>query len=138
MCWFFRTVIIAHARPISQNITPHYNHFHWTQILSASPNDTSSSLHNSHNQSQNSPSKTFEISLLSIPIHRQSTTASMSAINKIVATSPSHANPSELENSIATALYDLESNTPDLKAALRPLQFSSAKEVSSPFFPLSV
>ncbi|MBY8978497.1 hypothetical protein KHP62_22105, partial [Rhodobacteraceae bacterium NNCM2] len=53
----------------------------------------------------------------------------MSAINKIVATSPSHANPSELENSIATALYDLESNTPDLKAALRPLQFSSAKEI---------
>ncbi|KAF7948897.1 hypothetical protein EAE96_008079 [Botrytis aclada] len=53
----------------------------------------------------------------------------MSAINKIVATSPSHANPSELENSIATALFDLESNTPDLKAALRPLQFSSAKEI---------
>ncbi|KAA8568324.1 hypothetical protein EYC84_007360 [Monilinia fructicola] len=53
----------------------------------------------------------------------------MSALNKIVATSPSRASPSELETSIAGALYDLESNTPDLKAALRPLQFSSAKEI---------
>jgi small subunit ribosomal protein S7e len=54
----------------------------------------------------------------------------MSAINKIALTSPSHANPSELETSIAGALYDLETNTADLKAALRPLQIVSAKEVS--------
>jgi small subunit ribosomal protein S7e len=56
---------------------------------------------------------------------------SASAINKITATSPSHSKPSELETSIAGALYDLETNTSDLKAALRPLQFVSAKEVSN-------
>lgn len=54
----------------------------------------------------------------------------MSALNKIVATSPSRQNPSELETSIAGALYDLETNTADLKVALRPLQFVSAREVS--------
>jgi hypothetical protein len=58
-------------------------------------------------------------------------TAIMSAINKIAQTSPSHSKPSELELSIAGALYDLETNTSDLKAALRPLQFVNAKEVSN-------
>lgn len=48
---------------------------------------------------------------------------------KIAHNSPSHAAPSELESSIAQALFDLESSVGDLKAALRPLQFSSAKEV---------
>jgi small subunit ribosomal protein S7e len=57
------------------------------------------------------------------------TTANMSALNKIAANSPSRASPSELETSIAQALFDLESNTTDLKAALRPLQFVSAREV---------
>lgn len=50
-------------------------------------------------------------------------------LNKIAANSPSRQNPSELETSIAGALYDLETGTADLKAALRPLQFVSAKEV---------
>lgn len=58
------------------------------------------------------------------------TTTIMSALNKIAATSPSRQKPSELETSIAGALYDLETNTSDLKAALRPLQFVSAREVS--------
>jgi small subunit ribosomal protein S7e len=58
------------------------------------------------------------------------TTAIMSALNKIAPNSESRKNPSELETSIAGALYDLETNTSDLKAALRPLQFVSAKEVS--------
>lgn len=49
---------------------------------------------------------------------------------KIAATSPSHAAPSELESSIAQALWDLEQSVADLKSALRPLQFSSAKEVT--------
>ncbi|RFU31797.1 hypothetical protein B7463_g4555, partial [Scytalidium lignicola] len=53
----------------------------------------------------------------------------MSALNKIAANSPSRQSPSELETSIAGALYDLESNTPDLKAALRPLQIVSAREI---------
>lgn len=59
------------------------------------------------------------------------TTANMSApqLNKIAANSPSRQNPSELELSIAGALYDLETNTADLKVALRPLQFVSAREV---------
>lgn len=51
------------------------------------------------------------------------------SLNKIAANSPSRQNPSELESSIAGALYDLETGTADLKAALRPLQFVSAKEV---------
>ena len=57
--------------------------------------------------------------------------SSSAALNKIVATSPSRQRPSELENSIAGALYDLESNIPDMKTALRPLQFVSAREVST-------
>lgn len=52
------------------------------------------------------------------------------ALNKIAATSPSRQRPSELETSIANALYDLESNIPDMKTALRPLQFVSAREAS--------
>lgn len=55
------------------------------------------------------------------------------ALNKIAATSPSRQHPSELETSIANALYDLESNIPDMKTALRPLQFVSAREVSAAF-----
>ena len=54
---------------------------------------------------------------------------SQPALNKIAHNSPSRQNPSELETSIATALYELETNIPDLKAALRPLQFVSAREV---------
>ena len=57
------------------------------------------------------------------------------ALNKIAATSPSRQNPSELETNIANALYDLESNIPDMKTALRPLQFVSAREVSAAFSP---
>ncbi|RMZ86430.1 hypothetical protein DV736_g6342, partial [Chaetothyriales sp. CBS 134916] len=37
--------------------------------------------------------------------------------------------PSELETSIANALYELETHVPDLKASLRPLQFVSAREL---------
>ncbi len=55
----------------------------------------------------------------------------MSALNKIAANSPSRAKPSELETQIATALYDLETGTADLKAPLRPLQIVSAREVSN-------
>ncbi|KAK9855816.1 Small GTPase superfamily [Penicillium brevicompactum] len=55
--------------------------------------------------------------------------AIMAAINKIAPNSPSRQNPSELETAIAGALFDLESNTQDLKATLRPLQFVSAREV---------
>ena len=54
------------------------------------------------------------------------------ALNKLAANSPSRQNPSELETSIAGALYDLETNTADLKVALRPLQFVNAREVRLP------
>ncbi|KAI9785174.1 MAG: 40S ribosomal protein [Geoglossum umbratile] len=53
----------------------------------------------------------------------------MAAINKIAATSPSRQSPSELETNIAGALYDLETNNSDMKSALRPLQFVSAREI---------
>ncbi|KAI4165231.1 MAG: hypothetical protein LQ342_001099 [Letrouitia transgressa] len=52
----------------------------------------------------------------------------MAALNKIASTSPSRQHPSETETSIANALFDLESNIPDMKSALRPLQFVSARE----------
>ena len=48
---------------------------------------------------------------------------------KIASNSPSKAEPSEVETSLAQALLDLESQFPDLKTALRPLQFHSAREV---------
>jgi len=54
---------------------------------------------------------------------------SQPALNKIAHNSPSRQHPSELETSIATALYELETNIPDLKAPLRPLQFVSAREL---------
>lgn len=60
---------------------------------------------------------------------RLPTVANMASLNKIAANSPSRQSPSELETSIANALYDLENNTQDLKASLRPLQFVSAREV---------
>ncbi|RJE22925.1 40S ribosomal protein S7 [Aspergillus sclerotialis] len=53
----------------------------------------------------------------------------MAAMTKIAHNSPSRQNPSELETAIAGALFDLESNTQDLKATLRPLQIVSAREV---------
>ena len=37
--------------------------------------------------------------------------------------------PDELETSVAQALIDLENNVPELKAELRPLQISAAREV---------
>ncbi|KAL9077344.1 MAG: hypothetical protein Q9157_003380 [Trypethelium eluteriae] len=54
---------------------------------------------------------------------------SNAALNKIAPNSPSRSNPSETETSIANALYELESNTPDMRTALRPLQFTSAREI---------
>jgi small subunit ribosomal protein S7e len=54
---------------------------------------------------------------------------SSAALNKIAPNSPSRAKPSEVEQQIATALYDLENSVPEMKAALRPLQFVSAREV---------
>lgn len=60
-----------------------------------------------------------------------STTAIMSHLNKIAPNSPSRQNPSEIETSIANALYELENNIQDMRASLRPLQFVSAREVRS-------
>ena len=54
-------------------------------------------------------------------------------LNKIALNSPSRTKPSEIEVNIATALHELETNIPDMRAALRPLQFVSAREVSNPF-----
>jgi small subunit ribosomal protein S7e len=51
------------------------------------------------------------------------------AVNKITINSPSRASPSEIEVNIATALHDLETNIPDMRSALRPLQFVTAREV---------
>ncbi|KAG7880249.1 hypothetical protein KL905_002918 [Ogataea polymorpha] len=48
----------------------------------------------------------------------------MSAASKVLASEPS-----ELELQVAQALVDLETNSPDLKADLRPLQFKSIKEI---------
>ncbi|KAI7040453.1 hypothetical protein KC352_g46640, partial [Hortaea werneckii] len=34
-----------------------------------------------------------------------------------------------VETNVATALYELETNVPDMRGALRPLQFMSAREI---------
>ncbi|PWN40688.1 putative 40S ribosomal protein S7 [Ceraceosorus guamensis] len=53
-----------------------------------------------------------------------------SVSNKILRTAGAPAvSPSETETTVAQALLDLESNVPELKAELRPLQISAAKEV---------
>jgi small subunit ribosomal protein S7e len=54
----------------------------------------------------------------------------MSAATKILRTAnaPTTA-PDETELSVAQALIDLENNVPELKAELRPLQISAAREV---------
>lgn len=51
----------------------------------------------------------------------------MSARNKIL--KPAGQQPDDLELQVAQNLYDLESNTPELKADLRGLQFTAAREV---------
>lgn len=54
----------------------------------------------------------------------------MSVNNKILRTAnaPTTA-PDETEINVAQALIDLENNVPELKAELRPLQISAAREV---------
>ncbi|GAB7365494.1 hypothetical protein MBLNU230_g6567t1 [Neophaeotheca triangularis] len=54
---------------------------------------------------------------------------SQQALNKIAPNSPSRQKPSEIEVNLANALYELETNIPDMRAALRPLQFMSAREI---------
>lgn len=54
---------------------------------------------------------------------------SQPGINKIAANSPSRSHPNETEVAVANALHELETNTPDLKSALRPLQIQSAREL---------
>lgn len=55
--------------------------------------------------------------------------ANNAALKKIAPNSPSRQKPSEVEVNIANALYDLETNIPDMRSALRPLNFVSAREV---------
>jgi hypothetical protein len=61
--------------------------------------------------------------------HLPSAIMSGAAANKIAPNSPSRASPSEIETSIANALHDLETNIPDMRSAIRPLQFVTAREV---------
>ena len=50
--------------------------------------------------------------------------------NKILRTANAPiAQPDEIETNVAQALIDLENNVPELKAELRPLQISAAREV---------
>lgn len=66
-----------------------------------------------------------------LPFQSQHTATNMSqqALNKIAPNSPSRAKPSEIETQVANALYELETHTADMRSALRPLQFVSAREV---------
>lgn len=60
-------------------------------------------------------------------IHLQ---AIMSVNHKILRTANApQTSPDEIETSLAQALIDLENNVPELKADLRPLQISAAREV---------
>ena len=54
----------------------------------------------------------------------------MSVQRKILRTANAPStSPDETETSVAQALIDLENNVPELKAELRPLQISAAREV---------
>ena len=54
----------------------------------------------------------------------------MSVQQKIVRTAnAAKTQPDETETSVAQALLDLENSVPELKAELRPLQISAAREV---------
>ena len=53
----------------------------------------------------------------------------MSARGKII--KPAGEQPTELELKVAEALFDLEVSVEELKAELRPLQISAAKEVTT-------
>jgi small subunit ribosomal protein S7e len=54
----------------------------------------------------------------------------MSVNHKILRTANAPNQPAdETETSVAQALIDLENNVPELKAELRPLQISAAREV---------
>ena len=53
----------------------------------------------------------------------------MNARNKII--KPTGVKPDDLEMQVAQAMFDLENTVPDLKADLRPLQFTAAKEVKT-------
>ena len=57
-------------------------------------------------------------------------TPTMSVQQKIVRTAnAAKTQPDETETSVAQALLDLENSVPELKAELRPLQISAAREV---------
>lgn len=72
----------------------------------------------------------LHIYLPHLPIPTLSQTAIMSWNNKIARTANApRTAPSEIEQQIAQALLDLETNVPELKAELRQLQISAAKEV---------
>ncbi|RMZ08313.1 hypothetical protein D0860_04726, partial [Hortaea werneckii] len=68
-------------------------------------------------------------SFLSSPPTSTAGNMSQQALNKIAPNSPSRAKPNEVETNVATALYELETNVPDMRGALRPLQFMSAREI---------
>jgi len=56
--------------------------------------------------------------------------SNMSIATKILRTANAPStSPDETETSVAQALLDLENNVPELKAELRPLQISAAREV---------
>jgi small subunit ribosomal protein S7e len=68
--------------------------------------------------------------MLTIHYHLQASTHIMSANNKILRTANApQTSPDETETNVAQALIDLENNVPELKAELRPLQISAAREV---------
>jgi len=60
---------------------------------------------------------------------KATTAGSDASLNKIAANSKSRTHPNEVETNVASALHELESNIPDMRGALRPLQFVSAREV---------
>lgn len=70
----------------------------------------------------------FPVHIHNSPAHTIQTMASINSKILRSANAPQTA-PSEIEQQIAQALIDLEANVPELKAELRQLAFSSAKEV---------
>lgn len=106
--------------PHAQKITTH---------ASISTSTTSHQHRHRHQPQRHDNEREKQQQLAAAYRRRCSCPVNMAPQNKIAPNSPSRQSPSELETSLANALTDLETNTQDLKASLRPLQFVSAREV---------
>lgn len=134
-----RTPTLKSSSPLKKRASLQPHLFHSSTARLASNALHHRTLHHTLPKFSSAPLDTYEEVLIyatsfSLSFDESTSTSepanmSSAALNKIAPNSPSRAKPSEVEQQIATALYDLETSVPEMKAALRPLQFVSAREV---------